>query len=286
MMHRADQPGPVTIELTLLSAVSHRGREITAPRVRGLLALLAGELRAGCGTARLVEGLWPQERPDHPAKALQILVSRARRQLGPDVIASTPTGYRLALREDQVDTAAVRPFAAAAAEKSRAGDHAGALAEAEEGLALWDGAPAVEEPAPGDPVAELRAERAGTHRALARCRALALARTGRREEAATRRAVKARVRGPRRLLCSSPSKRARWPERYRAYSGGRPSAPWASNSAWGSGMSEPETVDRSRTRRGSVSAAFTSSCRVTRRKGVLRPGRTTWPRPGRERRPA
>ncbi|MGW1559779.1 ATP-binding protein [Streptomyces sp. NPDC002144] len=173
----------MTIELTLLSAVSHRGREITAPRLRGLLALLAGELRAGCGTARLVEGLWPQERPDNPAKALQILVSRARRQLGADVIASTPTGYRLALREDQVDTAAVRLFAAAAAEKSRAGDHAGALAEAEEGLALWDGAPAVEEPAPGDPVAELRAERVGTHRALARCRALALARTGRRGEA-------------------------------------------------------------------------------------------------------
>ncbi|MBO4254307.1 ATP-binding protein [Streptomyces griseorubiginosus] len=173
----------MTIELTLLSAVAHRGREITAPRLRGLLALLAGELRAGCGTARLVEGLWPQERPENPAKALQILVSRARRQLGADVIASTPTGYRLALREDQVDTAAVRLFAAAAAEKSRAGDHAGALAEAEEGLALWDGAPAVAEPALGDPVAELRAERAGTHRALARCRALALARTGRREEA-------------------------------------------------------------------------------------------------------
>jgi predicted ATPase/DNA-binding SARP family transcriptional activator len=173
----------VTIELTLLSAVSHRGREITAPRLRGLLALLAGELGAGCGTARLVEGLWPEERPENPAKALQILVSRARRQLGADVIASTPIGYRLALREDQVDTAAVRLFAAAAAEKSRAGDHAGALAEAEEGLALWNGAPAVEAPAPGDPVAELRAERAGTHRALARSRALALARTGRREEA-------------------------------------------------------------------------------------------------------
>lgn len=130
----------MTIELTLLTSVSHQGQEITAPRLRGLLALLAGELRAGRAAGRLVDGLWPDEQPENPAKALQILVSRARKQLGAEVIASTPTGYRLALREDQVDAGAVLLFAAASAEKTRAGDHAGALAEAEEGLALWDGA--------------------------------------------------------------------------------------------------------------------------------------------------
>ncbi|MFF4360600.1 ATP-binding protein [Streptomyces sp. NPDC001604] len=173
----------MTIELTLLSSVAHRGQEITAPRLRGLLALLAGELRAGCGAGRLVDGLWPDGQPENPVKALQILVSRARRQLGAEVIASTPTGYRLALREDQVDTSAVLLFAAACAEKARAGDHAGALAEAEEGLGLWDGAPADAAGAFGDPVGELRAERAVTHRALVRCRALSLARTGRRDEA-------------------------------------------------------------------------------------------------------
>ncbi|MFF4252574.1 ATP-binding protein [Streptomyces sp. NPDC001663] len=173
----------MTIELTLLSSVSHRGQEITAPRLRGLLALLAGELRAGCGAGRLVDGLWPDEQPENPTKALQILVSRARKQLGAEVIASTPTGYRLTLREDQVDSCAVLLFAAAAAEKSRAGDHAGALAEAEEGLALWDGAAVDEAGTLGDPVGELRAERAVTHHALARSRALALSRTGRRDEA-------------------------------------------------------------------------------------------------------
>ncbi|MFF4500778.1 ATP-binding protein [Streptomyces sp. NPDC001401] len=173
----------MTIELTLLTSVSHRGQEITAPRLRGLLALLAGELRAGCGAGRLVDGLWPDEQPENPTKALQILVSRARKQLGAEVIASTPTGYRLALREDQVDTGAVVLFAAASAEKARAGDHSGALAEAEEGLALWDGAPAEAAAELGDPVGELRAARASTHRSLARSRALALSRTGRRNEA-------------------------------------------------------------------------------------------------------
>ena len=93
----------MTIELALLSRVSYRDQEITSPRLRGLLALLADDLRTGCSTARLVEGLWPDEQPKNPTKALQILVSRARAKLGSDLIVSTPTGYRLSLREDQVD---------------------------------------------------------------------------------------------------------------------------------------------------------------------------------------
>jgi hypothetical protein len=58
----------VTIELTLLPRVAYRGREVTSPRLRGLLALLAGDLRTGCSTARLVDGLWPDEQPEHPAR--------------------------------------------------------------------------------------------------------------------------------------------------------------------------------------------------------------------------
>jgi predicted ATPase/DNA-binding SARP family transcriptional activator len=173
----------VTVELTLLSRAAYRGREIIAPRLRGLLALLAGDLRRGCSAARLVEGLWPDERPEHPAKALQVVVSRARSQLGADLIASTPTGYRLTLTEDQVDASAVLLSASASAQRARAGDHAAALASAEAGLALWDGPPAGDAGL-DDPVAALRAERASTYRSLMRSRALALARLGRHAEAA------------------------------------------------------------------------------------------------------
>jgi len=109
----------VTTELTLLSRVAYHDQEITSPRLRGLLALLAGDLRTGCSTARLVEGLWPDEQPENPAKALQVLVSRARALLGSDVIATTPTGYRLSLSEDQVDTSAVLLSASASAQRSR-----------------------------------------------------------------------------------------------------------------------------------------------------------------------
>ncbi|MFE8944432.1 ATP-binding protein [Streptomyces sp. NPDC007856] len=176
----------MTTELTLLSRVACRGREITAPRLRGLLALLAEDLRTGCSTGRLVEGLWAEdELPERPGKAVQILVSRLRAQLGAELIVSTPTGYRLALDEPRVDSSALLLHESAAAGRARSGDHEGALAEAEAGLALWDGnvgAGAGE--VLHDPVVALRAGRIRAHRALVRSRALALARLGRREEAA------------------------------------------------------------------------------------------------------
>ena len=42
-------------ELTPAVAGAYRGREVTGPRPRGLLPLLAGDLRSGGSTARLVE---------------------------------------------------------------------------------------------------------------------------------------------------------------------------------------------------------------------------------------
>ncbi|MFI1359542.1 ATP-binding protein [Streptomyces sp. NPDC020898] len=170
-------------DLTLLPRVAYRGQEVTAPRLRGLLALLAGDLRTGCSTERLVAGLWPEELPERPGKALQVLVSRARTQLGADVIASTPTGYRLALSEDDVDTSALLLHAATSADRARAGDPAGSLAAAEAGLALWEGTPDPDGDS-DDPVAALRAERAPARSTLVRARALALARLGRHAEAA------------------------------------------------------------------------------------------------------
>ncbi|MEU8118167.1 BTAD domain-containing putative transcriptional regulator [Spirillospora sp. NPDC049024] len=169
-----------SVELRLLSGVACRGRDVTSPRLRGLLALLADEPRAGVSVVRLVDGLWPEERPENPVKALQVVVSRARSQLGTDVIASMPTGYRLGLDESAVDASAVLLAASASARSSRDGDHAGALAHAEVGLALWDGPP---EPDDGDdPLSVLRANRASTYWTLTRARALALARLGRHAE--------------------------------------------------------------------------------------------------------
>lgn len=166
----------------LLSRVSFRGREVTSPRIRGLLALLADDLRTGCSTALLVEGLWPDRMPENPTKAVQVLVSRARAQLGAEVIVSTPSGYRLGVGEGQVDAAAVLVAVAETARAARAGDHRAALDRAEAGIALWDGRP-VDDAESDDPLATLRRQRAATYRRLAKARGLALAGLGRYAEA-------------------------------------------------------------------------------------------------------
>ena len=193
----------MTIELVLLSRVSYRGQEITGSRLQGLLALLAEDPHVGCSAARLTDALWPDEQPEHPAKALQVLVSRARARLGPGVIVSTPGGYRLSLSADQIDASAVLLSVAESAKRSRAGDHLAALAHAEAGLALCAGAegwdtgtgaplsahpraahPLEAHPLEAHPLEALRAARVPAYRSLQRARALALSRLGRRAEAA------------------------------------------------------------------------------------------------------
>jgi predicted ATPase/DNA-binding SARP family transcriptional activator len=173
----------VTIKLTLLSRVSYGGLDITGSRLQSLLALLADDLHAGCSTSRLIGALWPDGQPEHPSKALQVLVSRARSLLGPGVIASTPGGYLLSLRADQVDASAVLLSASMSDEQSRAGDHLAALGHAEAGLALCDGA-ADWGAGDSDPLSALRAARVPACQSLLRARALALSRLGRRGEAA------------------------------------------------------------------------------------------------------
>jgi predicted ATPase/DNA-binding SARP family transcriptional activator len=173
----------VTVELALLSRVSYGSLEITGSRLQGLLALLAEDPHVGCSTSRLVDGLWPDEQPEHPVKALQVLVSRVRARLGPGIIVSTPGGYRLSLREDQIDASAVLLSASESEKRSRAGDHLAALRHAEAGLALCEGAEGWDS-GDGRPLSALRAARIPVYAALLRARALALARLGRAEASA------------------------------------------------------------------------------------------------------
>ena len=173
----------VIVELTLPSRVRYGSLEITGSRLQGLLALLAEDLHVGCSTSRLVDALWPDEQPEHPLKALQVLVSRARARVGPGVIVGTPGGYRLSLREDQIDASAILLSASESEQRSRVGDHLAALGHAEAGLALCDGA-ADWGAGGGHPLSALRAARVPAYRSLLRARGLALSRLGRRAEAA------------------------------------------------------------------------------------------------------
>ncbi|MFB9300972.1 AfsR/SARP family transcriptional regulator [Kibdelosporangium philippinense] len=166
----------VPIELTLLSKVAYRGQEVTAPRLRAVLALLAGDVKRGVSIGALIDGLWPDEQPENPAKAVHILVSRIRGQLGPDLVVNTPTGYRI---DAQVDTEAILTYASDSAKALTTAHFETALATAAAGLGLWNG-----EGTDGtDPLSLLRLERKQARRSLLRTHALALSKAGKHAEA-------------------------------------------------------------------------------------------------------
>ncbi|WP_406168098.1 AfsR/SARP family transcriptional regulator [Streptomyces sp. NBC_00996] len=108
-------------------------------RLRALLTVLA--LRPGrtVPAAVLVDEVWDGDPPADAPGALQALVGRLRRALGPDAVHSVDGGYRLATAADDVD---LHRFERLAGEGTRAladGDPAKAAAVLDDALALWHG---------------------------------------------------------------------------------------------------------------------------------------------------
>ena len=77
-------------------------RPVSGHGERALLALLACAPGRVVGSERLIDALWGEDLPANPANALQVRVSKLRRQLG-DVIVTQPPGYQLAVEPDDVD---------------------------------------------------------------------------------------------------------------------------------------------------------------------------------------
>lgn len=166
----------------MLPEISFDGTAIKSDAIGRLLCCLCADLRTGVSSSRLIDELWSRQRPEHPAKALQVLVSRARSALGHATIASSSTGYRLTLEEGQVDATAIRLQLTAARRTARAGEAAAALAHAEAGLRLWPEPPR-EDLDPEHPVDRLRLDALPLLPALRRERGLSLAALGRHAEA-------------------------------------------------------------------------------------------------------
>ena len=125
----------MTILLRLLGEVSYAGESIAGARPADLLASLAAG-RTGVSDQRLVEEIWGREPPAVPGKALQVLVSRVRTQLGPDVVARGDGGYHLGLAAPEVDVWVLDALVGEATRDLGGGDpaHALVLAEAAAGL--------------------------------------------------------------------------------------------------------------------------------------------------------
>ncbi|MBG0855850.1 winged helix-turn-helix domain-containing protein [Streptomyces spinoverrucosus] len=110
---------------------------IGGARLRALLTVLA--LRAGrvVPVGLLVDEVWEGEPPADAAGALQALVGRLRRVLGPEAIASAEGGYRLAAAPDDIDLHRFERLADEGARALADGDPAKAAVLLDDALALW-----------------------------------------------------------------------------------------------------------------------------------------------------
>src|SRR5262249_11449271 len=120
--------------------------EIAGSKRRALLALLVLRANEVVRSERLIDELWGERPPRNAAAALRNHVSRLRKTLGADTIASREWGYVLRAPSAEID---LRRFEGllADAEQLAARERATKLAEA---LALWRGPPLadlVDEPA-------------------------------------------------------------------------------------------------------------------------------------------
>jgi DNA-binding SARP family transcriptional activator len=71
---------------------------------RALLAMLLLHGNEPVSAERLAIALWGEDAPPGAAKTIQVHVSRVRRALGePDVLTTTPAGYRLRVLPGELD---------------------------------------------------------------------------------------------------------------------------------------------------------------------------------------
>ncbi|QCX74883.1 Putative HTH-type transcriptional regulator [Streptomyces sp. YIM 121038] len=123
------------------------GAAVTVPgaKVRALLAQLLVHPGRPVSAERLIDGLWGEALPDHPANALQGKVSQLRRALdeagpgGRDLVASGPAGYALRVAPDDPDDVDATRFTDLVERARAAGEPRERVRLLTEALGLWRG---------------------------------------------------------------------------------------------------------------------------------------------------
>jgi DNA-binding SARP family transcriptional activator len=104
------------------------------------LTLLAGLLISAnrvVPNETLIAWAWPTRRPGNPKGALQNAMSRLRKLIGEDSIATTPWGYILPADGDRLDLLKFRALSSAAAQAVAAGAPEKALTLLDDAIRLW-----------------------------------------------------------------------------------------------------------------------------------------------------
>jgi predicted ATPase/DNA-binding SARP family transcriptional activator len=122
-----------------------RAVEIGGAKRRALLAVLALEANRPVSVERLAVALWGEDAPAGAVKAVQVSVSRLRRDLGENGVLETMAGgYRLVVGAGELDVERFERALAAGRDALAAGDAGRAVEVLCAALQLWRGAPLAE----------------------------------------------------------------------------------------------------------------------------------------------
>ncbi|MBF6060171.1 winged helix-turn-helix domain-containing protein [Nocardia terpenica] len=146
----------VRVGLLGVIAVGRGGELVALPgaRARLLVAALAAHPGRSRSAQSLIDDVWGEQPPRAPMNALHTQVSRLRAALPEGALEIGPAGYRLGLREDEVDLTLARRLERQARELHAAGDHRGCVELVTRARGLWRGEPGADLP-PGPVAAEL-----------------------------------------------------------------------------------------------------------------------------------
>src|SRR3954470_23121619 len=130
------------MEFSILGPIEARrdghGVALGGVKPRALLALLLLHANEPVSAERLALALWGEDAASGAVKTVQVHVSRLRRALGdPDLLTTTPAGYRLRVRPGELDAERFDQQVADGRVALAAGDPVLAAAVLRGALELW-----------------------------------------------------------------------------------------------------------------------------------------------------
>jgi DNA-binding SARP family transcriptional activator len=108
-------------------------------RQRAVLAYLLINRGETVSVDRIADALWGESPPATANKTVQVYVSRLRKILGADALATRGHGYALVTEPESVDADRFERLATEGRQRFAAGDARGAAERLEEALGLWRG---------------------------------------------------------------------------------------------------------------------------------------------------
>lgn len=125
-----------------VEAADDRGAVALGGRTQAaLLAILALDSPSMVDRDRIAANLWNDRAPQDPDASLQVAISRLRKALGPDVVETGPSGYRLVVGPERIDVERFRRHTLRGRRSLEDGDARRAGEGLRQALAQWRGPP-------------------------------------------------------------------------------------------------------------------------------------------------